>query len=182
MNPSKINSRLLAATGVAAFSMLASCAHAQQPAPAATADRPNVVFILADDLGWMDTKTYGSKFYDTPNVDALRARGMMFTRAYTANPLCSPTRASILTGQYPGRMHLTAPHCGPPPTGRRLRWAEPMLVSKSSQAMTRASMASCAPPTASCLQRLQHSGNRAARNGVQNRRSQDGDSVTLIVP
>ena len=99
------------ALGVASLAMLSSCANAQ-PKPgamAANAAKPNVVFILADDLGWMDTATYGSTFYETPNIDALRARGMMFTRAYTANPLCSPTRASILTGQYPGRLHLTAP-------------------------------------------------------------------------
>ena len=112
LNP--IKNHILATAGVASVAMLSSCANAQQPQPgamgaAAQNAKPNVVFILADDLGWMDTAVYGSKFYDTPNIDALRARGMMFTRAYTANPLCSPTRASILTGQYPGRMHLTAP-------------------------------------------------------------------------
>ncbi len=70
---------------------------------------PNVVFILADDLGWMDTSLYGSKFYRTPNIDALARRGMSFTRAYTANPLCSPTRASLMTGLDPARIGLTAP-------------------------------------------------------------------------
>jgi arylsulfatase A-like enzyme len=71
--------------------------------------RPNVVFLLADDLGWRDTSTYGSTFYETPNVDRLAERGMRFSNAYSANPLCSPTRASILTGQYPGRLRFTLP-------------------------------------------------------------------------
>jgi len=68
----------------------------------------NIVFILADDLGWRDLGIYGSTYYDTPNLDALAQRGVRFTDAYAATPICSPTRASILTGQYPGRLHLTA--------------------------------------------------------------------------
>lgn len=73
------------------------------------APRPNVVFILADDLGGHDLGCYGSTFHKTPNIDALARRGLLFTQAYAANPLCSPTRASILTGQYPARLGLTAP-------------------------------------------------------------------------
>lgn len=73
------------------------------------ARRPNVVLILADDLGWMDTETYGSRFYRTPNITRLAKRGMLFRNAYAANPLCSPTRASILTGQYPARLRFTTP-------------------------------------------------------------------------
>lgn len=72
--------------------------------------KPNVVFILADDLGWVDTQLYGSKYYRTPNIDALAKRGMRFSNCYTANPLCSPTRASILTGLYPGRIGMTTPN------------------------------------------------------------------------
>ncbi len=71
--------------------------------------RPNVIFILADDLGWMDTSVYGSRYYRTPNLERLARRGMRFTSAYAANPLCSPTRASILTGLYPGRLRFTTP-------------------------------------------------------------------------
>lgn len=72
----------------------------------------NLVFILADDLGWSDTTLYGTtKLYETPNIDRLARRGMRFTQAYAANPLCSPTRASILTGQYPARIGITAPAC-----------------------------------------------------------------------
>lgn len=69
--------------------------------------KPNFVFILADDLGWRDLSCYGSDFYETPNIDRLAAEGMRFTDAYAACPVCSPTRASILTGKYPARLHLT---------------------------------------------------------------------------
>ncbi|MEM1225639.1 MAG: sulfatase [Planctomycetota bacterium] len=76
---------------------------------------PNVVFILADDLGWSDTTLYGTTdFYKTPHIQRLAERGMTFTRAYSASPLCSPTRASILTGQAPARHGITAPNCHTP--------------------------------------------------------------------
>jgi len=64
---------------------------------------PNFVFILADDLGWADLGCYGNTFIDTPHIDALAAQGMRFTDAYSAAAVCSPTRASIMTGQYPAR-------------------------------------------------------------------------------
>jgi arylsulfatase A-like enzyme len=69
--------------------------------------KPNFVFILLDDLGWKDLGCYGSTFYETPNIDRLAAQGIRFTNAYAAAPVCSPTRASILTGRYPARLHLT---------------------------------------------------------------------------
>jgi arylsulfatase A-like enzyme len=75
---------------------------------------PNVIFILADDLGWRDTSLYGSEFLETPNVDRLARRGMMFTNAYAANPLCSPTRGSIMTGLWPARIGITSPSCHVP--------------------------------------------------------------------
>lgn len=82
---------------------------------AATREKgPNVVFILADDLGWNDTSLDGSSFYETPNIDALAKRGMKFNQAYSASPLCSPTRASILTGMFPARIGITAPVCHEP--------------------------------------------------------------------
>ena len=74
-------------------------------------EKPNIVFILADDLGWRDLGCYGSTFHATPNLDRLAARGMRFTQAYAASPLCSPTRSSILTGQYPARIGITSPSC-----------------------------------------------------------------------
>ena len=73
----------------------------------AVAKQPNVVFIVIDDLGWKDTGCYGSTFYETPNVDRLAASGMRFTDAYSANPLCSATRSSIMSGQYPARTGFT---------------------------------------------------------------------------
>ena len=71
------------------------------------ARKPNIVFILADDLGWMDLGCYGSKFYETPVLDGLAKSGMRFTTAYAACSVCSPTRASIMTGKYPPRVHIT---------------------------------------------------------------------------
>lgn len=81
------------------------------PAAAAPDDRPNVVFILADDLGWADTTLYGhTRFYETPHLERLARRGMTFTRAYAASPLCSPTRSAILTGLSPARTGITTPN------------------------------------------------------------------------
>ncbi len=88
-------------SSVAALALLARCA---APAPP---DRPNVVFFLADDLGWKDLGCYGSPFYETPHIDGLAASGARFTQAYAACPVCSPTRASIMTGKYPVRVRLT---------------------------------------------------------------------------
>ncbi len=69
--------------------------------------KPNVVFLLVDDMGWMDIGANGSTFYETPNIDKLASEGVRFTQAYAASPICSPTRASILTGKNPARLHLT---------------------------------------------------------------------------
>ena len=65
--------------------------------------RPNIVFILADDLGWTDLACYGSKYYETPNIDRLAAQGLKFTSGYTCGPNCQPTRAALMTGQYSPR-------------------------------------------------------------------------------
>ena len=90
----------------------ALCLLAPQAVRAAEPARPNVVFILADDLGWADTTLFGhTSFYRTPNVERLARRGMTFTHAYSASPLCSPTRSSILTGLSPARTGITAPNC-----------------------------------------------------------------------
>src|SRR5947209_19757165 len=74
---------------------------------AALAERPNIVFILADDLGANDLSCYGRKDHPTPHLDALAAQGMRFTAAYAAQPLCSPTRAALLTGKTPARLRIT---------------------------------------------------------------------------
>jgi arylsulfatase A-like enzyme/lysophospholipase L1-like esterase len=77
-------------------------------APSRAADAPpNVVLIVIDDLGWADLGCYGSKFHKTPNLDRLASEGMRFTQAYAACPVCSPTRAAIMTGRYPQRMNIT---------------------------------------------------------------------------
>ncbi|MFC1559464.1 sulfatase-like hydrolase/transferase, partial [Gemmatimonadota bacterium] len=73
----------------------------------ATGRRPNFLFILIDDMGWTDAECYGSELYETPNIDRLAAGGMRFTDAYAASAVCSPTRASIMTGKYPARLDIT---------------------------------------------------------------------------
>ena len=86
------------------LSLLASSLFAARP--------PNVVIILADDLGWSDTTLFGTtKFYQTPHIERLAKRGMTFTRAYSASPLCSPTRSALLTGLSPARTGITVPNC-----------------------------------------------------------------------
>ena len=86
-------------SGAVAAAMIPGCSGNRQ--------KPNFVFILVDDLGWKDLGCYGSEFYETPNIDRLAAQGMRFTDAYAACPVCSPTRASIMSGKYPARIHLT---------------------------------------------------------------------------
>jgi arylsulfatase A-like enzyme len=78
-------------------------------------EKPNIIFFLVDDMGWMDCSVNGSKYFETPNIERLASMGKVFTNAYTANPLCSPTRASILTGRYPERFGLTMPSGHMPP-------------------------------------------------------------------
>lgn len=87
---------------------------------------PNVVFILADDLGWSDLGFYGNEIHDTPNIDRLAERSLSFTDAYAAAPICSPTRAAILTGKSPASLHfefVTKPDNSKHPTDKPL--AEP---------------------------------------------------------
>jgi hypothetical protein len=74
---------------------------------AAPTRKPNIVFILADDLGWSDVSCNGQKLWTPPNIDRIAAGGMRFTRTYAASPVCSPTCASILTGKYPHRLGMT---------------------------------------------------------------------------
>ncbi len=85
----------------AILSLLTFVALSIQAAP-----KPNIVLFLVDDMGWMDSTPYGSKYYETPNMERLSRQSMRFTDAY-AHPLCSPTRASILSGQYPSRHGVT---------------------------------------------------------------------------
>ncbi|MBM3728743.1 MAG: sulfatase [Acidobacteria bacterium] len=84
------------------FLLGAASAFAQRPAR-----KLNFILILMDDLGWADLGCYGSTFYRTPNLDRLAAQGIRFTNAYAACPVCSPTRASVMTGKYPVRTGIT---------------------------------------------------------------------------
>jgi arylsulfatase A-like enzyme len=84
--------------------LVAVAGAAESAAPPA---RLNVVLILADDLGWTDLACFGSDFYETPHLDRLARDGMKFTQNYSACTVCSPTRAALMTGKYPARLHLT---------------------------------------------------------------------------
>ena len=85
---------------------------------------PNIVFIVADDLGVHQLGCYGSTYYETPNIDGLAENGIKFTNAYAAATVCSPTRASILTGKYPARLHLTDYIPGKTKLGEKLKVPE----------------------------------------------------------
>ncbi len=100
--------------GAAALALgghLAGCAHRR---------RPNFLLILVDDLGWADCGFSGSSFYETPHLDRLAYTGMRFTDAYAASPVCSPTRAAILTGKSPARLNITDYIPGEDPRDRKL--------------------------------------------------------------
>jgi arylsulfatase A len=85
-----------------AYTMMPRTAQAQE-----STSEQNIVMILIDDMGWSDLACYGNEFNETPNIDQLAQEGMLFTDAYAACPVCSPTRASIITGQYPTRIGIT---------------------------------------------------------------------------
>jgi len=97
--------KMAGAASAGALSWLSGCATAGATA-AAKVKRPNIIFILIDDMGWKDLGCYGASFFETPNIDRLAAEGMRFTDAYAACAVCTPTRASIMTGKYPARLHM----------------------------------------------------------------------------
>ena len=97
-------------TAVLLLAMIASLGNLKTLAAketSSTASRPNVLLFLVDDLGWADLGCYGSTYHETPQIDALAESGTRFTNAYAACPVCSPTRASILTGRHPVRVDIT---------------------------------------------------------------------------
>jgi hypothetical protein len=89
----------------ASILLLASCQN-QQSEPAQF-KKPNVLFILADDLGYHDLSCMGSKFYETPHIDRIANEGMIFTEGYANSQVCSPSRASIMSGKFPARHGIT---------------------------------------------------------------------------
>lgn len=91
----------------AMFLVVSACAFATTNSLAAVPTKPNIILILIDDFGWTDLACYGSKLYETPNIDQLARDGMKFTQNYSACTVCSPTRAALLTGKYPARLHIT---------------------------------------------------------------------------
>ena len=101
----------LTGLGLAATALFPGLGKTAGPESRASENAPgsklNFVFILIDDLGWADIGCFGSKYHETPNIDGLASQAMRFTDAYAACAVCSPTRASILTGKYPARLHLT---------------------------------------------------------------------------
>src|SRR5215212_7395332 len=94
----KLTRREFVASTVAASALVGS-----RGADAAQAERPNVLYIMADDLGWGDLSCYGRPDYRTPNLDRLASEGVRFTQGYSAAPVCTPTRCAFVTGRYPAR-------------------------------------------------------------------------------
>jgi arylsulfatase A-like enzyme len=97
--------------------------------------KPNIVFIMADDLGWGELNTYNSTFNETPNLNKLAKEGTRFTQAYAAAPNCSPTRASIITGQFPARVGITD---FLPESGKTDRWLDPAKYFTINEALSKA--------------------------------------------
>ncbi|UCG55757.1 MAG: sulfatase [Phycisphaerales bacterium] len=94
---------------------------------AGAGEKPNLLFVLVDDMGWADLPCYGSEFHETPNIDRLAMQAVRFTDAYAAGAVCSPTRASILAGQYPARVGITDFIPGHPRPWSKLRVPENRL-------------------------------------------------------
>lgn len=125
--------------------------------------KPNIVFFLVDDMGWMDSQPYGSKYYDTPNMQRLADQGIRFTSAY-AMPLCSPTRASILTGQHASRHGILGPTCHRPPQEEghsflteKARPSEPLIFPESRNYLE--------PSHCTLAESLRHAGYRTGHIG-----------------
>ena len=109
-----ISCRVLRA--IAALLVIPAVADAAPHFPSSASQRPaNIVLIMADDLGWKDLHCYGNARLDTPNIDRLAKQGLRFTDAYSASPVCTPTRAALMTGEAPARLNITNHAGGHPP-------------------------------------------------------------------
>lgn len=116
-----LNMKLLMMPNVflAYTSSLALLAFAMGSACRGAETRPNIVLIMADDLGWKDLHCYGNEKLDTPNIDRLASQGLLFTDAYSAAPVCTPTRAALMTGESPARLNITNHAGGHPPNFKK---------------------------------------------------------------
>ncbi|MBT5020089.1 MAG: sulfatase [Planctomicrobium sp.] len=101
-------------TSVVCLCVFSVTAAGEEPKP--NAKSPNIVLIMADDLGWKDLHCYGNDRLDTPNIDRLAEQGLLFTDAYSAAPVCTPTRAALMTGESPARLNITNHAGGHPPS------------------------------------------------------------------
>ena len=108
--------RLAASALTASIVALVAALSSIAPPPAAQTRPPNIIFILADDLGVNDLGVYGRKEHRTPHLDRLAAEGLRFSTAYAGSPICSPSRAALMTGRAPARLHLTTYIPGRPDT------------------------------------------------------------------
>ena len=99
MNQNFVKSMALLTAGLGLF----SCKSQQKE----EVEKPNIMFIVVDDLGWADLACYGADLHETPNIDRLASKSTIFTNSYSAGPVSSPTRASLMTGKYPARLHFT---------------------------------------------------------------------------
>lgn len=104
--PSELRRRITASAATLVAALIVPLIHTQ-PVDAQSGDRPNIVLIMVDDLGWMDLHCQGNERLHTPHLDRLASQGMRFTDAYAAAPVCSPTRAAVLTGLAPARLQIT---------------------------------------------------------------------------
>lgn len=102
-----MNNRILYTLLICVFIFLCGCTGSTQKNSDSIAKRPNILYIMIDDLGWMDLGCQGSPEYHTPNIDRLATQGMRFTDAYAAAPVCSPTRGAAMTGLAPARLRIT---------------------------------------------------------------------------
>src|SRR5215211_2082384 len=98
-------SRLLFASSIALSAALTTGCRA---APAPPLTQPNILFVLADDMGYGDLACYGGQGVQTTNIDRLAAEGIRFTQFYVNSPICSPSRTAFMTGQYPARWNITS--------------------------------------------------------------------------
>src|SRR5262249_14105786 len=89
-------------------SIVALLVAAVAPLAAHAAERPNVVVVLVDDMGWGDPSCYGNTLVKTPHMDRLAREGVRFTQGYVVSPICSPSRCGIITGQFPARWRITS--------------------------------------------------------------------------